>query len=141
MTLLRPLLLPAVVATPLWLWLWPVPFRGIEALAEFPAHPGSLIIGTIFTLIGLLGFGLPVAAFVSRQPWPVAVRAAVLLLAGAAGGCLVAIVFVLLFMLASHMNAESIAGVPIFALNGLIPGAVVAVVWMAINFNQLRLRT
>ena len=141
MTLLRPLLLPTVVATPLWLWLWPVPFRGIKALAEFQLHPGSLIIGIIFTLIGLLGIGLPVAAFVSRQPWPVPLRQAALLVAGAAGGYLVAMLVALLVMLAGDPNAESIAGLPFFALNGLIPGVVVAAVWMAMNSNQLRLRT
>jgi hypothetical protein len=47
----------------------------------------------------------------------------------------------LLLLLSDDLSIDSIATLPTFALVGLLPGAVVAAVWIAINFNQLKPRT
>lgn len=95
----------------------------------------------LFTLIGLLGVGLPSVVFVIGRKWPPGIRVAVLLLAGAVGGCLVAMLYGLLILLSAHgLDGESIAAVPVVALLGLLPGVVVSVVWMAMNVDVLRLQ-
>ena len=134
-------MLPTVVATPLWLWLGPVPIRGMGALADFSLRPADLLFGMLFTLIGILGIGLPSVVFVIGRKWPLGIRVVVLLLAGAAGGCLVAMLYVLLLLLSAHgLDWESIAGIPVVAFSGLLPGVVVSGVWMAMNLDVLRLQ-
>ena len=142
MSWLRRLVLPTVVATPLWLWIAPVSLRGPQALGDFRPPLADLLFAAFFTLAGLLLIGLPSSAFVIRRRWPAAIKAASLLVAGAAGGCLVAMLYVLLILLSPDgAGLASVGVLPGFALLGALPGLVVAAVWAAINFDALMLRT
>ena len=142
MTLIRSLVLPTAIATPLWLWISPILIRGLGALRDFYLTAADLVFGFVITVIGLLLIGLPTASFVMRRKWVPAVRVASLLFAGAAGGGLFAMLYVLLIVvLADGLNSDSLAGIPPLAVLGFIPGMVVAAVWIATNFNELTART
>jgi hypothetical protein len=128
-----------VTATPLWLLILPVQFRGIEALADFPPEPADWIFGSILTLIGLLLVGLPVASLIGRQNISLRAKMLFLLATGAAGGAVVAVLFMTISSVGgrAHWTAETLPAILTIGAFGFVPGAIVALVWIGFNSRTL----
>ena len=139
MRLLRRLLLPTVVSTPIWLATIPVMFRGWSALGDWPGQLVDWIFGLILTFIGLVVFGLPAASLVSRRKWSPWTKVGALLFAGILGGALVALLYVSLLSVGAGgaIDIESLRALPYIAAFGILPGLIVAAVWMALNFDSI----
>ena len=141
MRLGRRLLLPAIIATPLVLWLTAVPFRGFGVLAELDwlFRPMDWLWVFLLTLLGISAIVLPVSTVIQSFQIPTAGKSGALVVAGAVGGGLVAILIFFLLALLSG-DARDVASSPDalgVAPYGFLPGAIGAAVWAALNFRSL----
>jgi hypothetical protein len=141
LSFLRTIVLPVTCATPLWLWVLPVQFRGFEALSDFPPEPADWIFGSVLTLIGVFLVGLPAAKLMSR--WLIPMRIKVLLLAtvGAVGGAIIAILYPTILAVSAgerhQWTIETAISLLFIASFGVLPGVLVALVWIAFNLTTL----
>jgi len=131
---MRQVVLPTILATPVWVWLLPAFLRGWSALGEVPDLSGILF-GTLLTLAGLLAIGLPIASFIMRKRFPTAITVLALLVAGAVGGAVFASVF---FAAVAALGGGGWRGLPFMSALGLLPGLVVALAWTLINVSRLK---
>ena len=121
--LVRRALLPALVAAPAVHLAAGLLLAGPSSLAFFSFSLQVLLVWAGLILAGLLIVGLPAAALIGRLDLPPVAKAALLVLIGAAGGGLFAAAIIGMdFRLAPY---------------GLLPGAIAASVWLAINRDWL----
>ncbi|MGB7406051.1 MAG: hypothetical protein WA906_10200 [Pacificimonas sp.] len=139
MNWLQRLLVPSFIASPIWLWLTSGVLRGPAALTEYSFSFVDLSFAVSLTLLGLILFGLPLAAWVSTKAWSAAMSVGFLILVGACAGPVVAILCVVLLSGGHILSTdESFFGLPTIAMLGMGPGLIVAIVWCGLNFSDLR---
>jgi len=140
----RRLLLPAVVAAPLWPIAVGAILQGEDALTHADLEPSSLVFYLIVALGGLLAVGLPSAKLVRRWRLPPLAQAAFLLVAGAIGGAALTIIIMTGTGFSNGGSVETMLGyLALIAVMGgelgAAAGLTVALVWILFNLDALRL--
>lgn len=141
--IIRGLLLPAAISAPLVLWVFPIPLRGtsVAKFIDWDVGIADWIWAFVLVVIGLLLVGLPVASFLTGRNLAGFAKAGLLLGVGAVGGCLISILYVSAFGLTSGgLDSDFAANLPGYALFGVLPGLVSALVWIVLNFDELQRR-
>ncbi len=123
MKALRRLVLPALVAGPAVGWSLGLALIGPPGFTRLTFTPNSLLLWAALAFAGLALIGWPAAAAIARLPAPRPVRAALILLAGLAGGGL----------LATLVGG----GDPRGAWYGFAPGGITAAIWLLFNADVL----
>ncbi len=89
------------------------------------------------TLLGLVAIGLPTVSFVTRRRLSTGIKASALaLISTVAGGLIATLYFLLLAALAGSIEGKLSDWLSAAAF-GLLPGLIVALVWIVINFDTL----
>lgn len=132
MSLIRRILLPALLAVPIWSWLLGSGARQ-EVKVEEMLSLSSWLGGAFFSIIGILIFCIPVASYLGKTKMKSPAKTVLVVLGGAVGG---------FFMLSAIglIIAWSIPFGAFLGSLGLVAGTVTAVVWAFMNMDLLKAR-
>jgi hypothetical protein len=122
--------------------MWALPVAaGWRSATEFILNDlriSDLVFGFVMSALGLLVIGVPTVSMVRRQRLSPGLMTTALAVIGTVGGGLIAILyFVLLGALGGSIEG-SLSDWLTAATFGLLPGLIVAVVWILFNFDALR---
>jgi hypothetical protein len=125
--------------------MWALPVAaGWRSATEFILNDlriSDLVFGFVMSALGLLVIGVPTVSMVRRQRLSPGLMTTALAVIGTVGGGLIAILyFVLLGALGGSIEG-SLSDWLTAATFGLLPGLIVAVVWLLIKLDPLRYQT